>query len=258
MKTRDALVLFKFKTLTVKNEGDEIKNRSSLRYKIKFLSTTDESNETKNSEQQISLSKLESQGSTYTFSKTSGSIMYLRDGGIKWKCDTTLKKLNYTIEWTPMDMDMGYTDIRLYRFMWLMLQNTIYIVGAYPPTPKMAGGFSLICNDDGSVCYRNDTSEIRRFAFSTESLYNNSNFHIYKAVTDVEESFSIILTRIDYLNIYEKKNSELLLILLSEDLASKHRLNVQKIDKHCVFHPGVYFDPTLISQASNSTLLRIS
>ena len=162
------------------------------------------------------------------------------------------------MELTPIDMDMGYTDVRLYRFMWLMFQNRIYMVGAYPPTPEMAGGFSLVCDYDFLECYENNSSNIRRFAFSTESLYNNSDFHIYKAVTDVEESFSIILTRIDYLNIYEKKNSELLLILLPEDLDSRHRLNVQEIDEHCVFYAGVYFDPTLISQASNSTLLRIS
>ena len=259
--TRDALVLFKFKTLTKQNGSGEIKNSSSLRYKIKFLSTTDELNKTKNSDRKISLFELDSQGSVYTFSKASGSVMYLRDGGTQCKSDKTLEKLNYTIARTPMRMDIGgQYSIRLCRSKGLRLQNRMYIVAAYPPTPKMAGGFRLECNNDGLGCYRYSTSNIRKFAFSTESLYGKSNFHIYKTVTDIEESFSIMLTRIDY-PIYEKKNSELLLIILTEDLGPKHHLNEQKIDKDCVFHPGVYLDPTdmsnPISETSKSTLLRI-
>ena len=252
---RNALVLFKFKTLTEQNRGDDIENPSSLRYKIKFLSTTDELNKAINSDSMISLSKSESQGSVYTFSKASGSLMYLRDGGIQWKCDKTLERLNYTIEWTPMDMQ---SHIALYRFEGLLLQNRMYLVGAYPPTPEMAGGLWLNCNYDGSVCNRNNNHNNRRFAFSTEALYGQSNCHIYKVVTDVEESFSIILTRIDYRNICESKKSELLLVILTEVLDSKHCLNVQEIDKHCVFYPGVYYDPAPISEVSNSTLLRIS
>ena len=108
------------------------------------------------------------------------------------------------------------------------------------------------------MCNRNNNPNNRRFAFSTEALYGQSNCHIYKVVTDVEESFSIILTRIDYRNICEKKKSELLLVILNEVLDSKHRLNVQEIDKHCVFYPGVYYDPAPIGEVSNSTLLRIS
>ena len=243
---RDALVLFKFKTLTKQNGSSEIKNSSSLRYKMKFFRTTDKLNKTQ-----------DSQGSVYTFSKASGSVMYLRDGGTPSKNDKTLEKLNYTIERTPMSMDMsGQYSIRLYRSKGLMLQNRLYFIGAYLPTPKKAGGFSLGCNDDGLVCYKNNN--IRSFAFSIESLYSNSKFHIYKAVTDVEESFSIILSRIDYPSIWD---SELLLIVLTDNLDSKNHLNGQEIDKNCVYHPGVYFDRTdvrnHISQASNSTILRI-
>ena len=259
---RNALVLFEFKTLTEENGSDEIKNRSSLHYKVKFLSIGNDFSKTINSDQQISLSKLwVSQGSVYAFSKSSGSVMYLREGGMQWNCDETLERHNYTVAWTPMLMDiagLGLSSIRLYRSKGLMLQNTMCIVGAYPPTHKMAGGFSLGCNYYELACYRKNLRKLRKFAFSTESLYGNSTFHIYKTVTDIEESFSIMLTRIDYCNIYEKKNSELLLIILTGDLDPKHHLNEQRVDKNCVFHPGVYFDPTDISEASNSTLLRIS